>query len=251
MKKNLFLIAFLLLNFQLLAQDLDSLKYLNALHRQKNNAVKFIAPTTFVLYGAISLGESQIRDLDISTKDEIIEDHPNFIAHADDYLKFVPLTAVFGLDLIGVKAKHNAVDQTAIMFITMGINMTVVTELKKITSRLRPDGSSFNSFPSGHTATAFAAAEFLNLEFRDVSRWYGYGGYLVAAATGVLRVYNNRHWVSDVVAGAGFGILSTKLTYFIYPHVKRILAPLFKKNLFMSPSYQQGLAVLNLKWKLE
>ena len=249
MGKNIFVIALLFFNIQLFAQDIDSLITAPIVKQHDYRALKYIAPTAFVMYGVISLGESQIRDLDISTRNEIKEDYPSFITHIDDYLKFVPLGAVYGLDAIGVKARHNTLDQTAIMFISLGINTTVVTELKKVTNRLRPDGTSYNSFPSGHTATAFAAAEFLNQEFKGSSRWYGYGGYLVAAATGVLRVYNNRHWVSDVVAGAGFGILATKFTYFIYPHVKKMLSPLTKKNIFLSPGYQQGLAMVNLRWK--
>lgn len=48
-------------------------------------------------------------------------------------------------------------------------------------------------------------------------------GYAGATATGVLRLYNGAHWVSDVVAGAGYGILSTKISYLIYPVLKRMI----------------------------
>ena len=78
------------------------------------------------------------------------------------------------------------------------------------------DGSG-RAFPSGHTATAFVAAEFIQQEFKDASPWYGFAGYTVATATGTLRMLKNAHWFSDVVAGAGVGILTTKLTYLAYP----------------------------------
>ena len=39
------------------------------------------------------------------------------------------------------------------------------------------------------------------------SPWYAVGGYAVATFTGVMRVLNNRHWISDVLSGAGIGIL--------------------------------------------
>ena len=92
---------------------------------------------------------------------------------------------------------------------------TTVFSVKKLTRQLRPDGSGYTSFPSGHTAEAFASAEFMRQEYKDVSPWYGIAGYAVATTTGILRLYNNKHWVRDVVAGAGFGILSTKLAYWI------------------------------------
>jgi membrane-associated phospholipid phosphatase len=45
--------------------------------------------------------------------------------------------------------------------------------------------------------------------------------YTIATGVGVMRVLNNKHWASDVLAGAGFGILSTELTYFLLtPKVK-------------------------------
>ena len=78
-----------------------------------------------------------------------------------------------------------------------------VFALKNITKVERPDGSSNNSFPSGHTATAFAGAECMYREYKDQSIWYGIEGYAVATATGLFRMYNDRHWLTDVVAGAG------------------------------------------------
>ena len=50
------------------------------------------------------------------------------------------------------------------------------------------------------------------MEYRDTS-WISVGGYLCATATGIFRVTNNRHWVSDVLIGAGIGIASVKVVY--------------------------------------
>ncbi len=94
---------------------------------------------------------------------------------------------------------------------------------KKLTAIERPDGSTRNSFPSGHTATAFMGAEFLYQEYKHKSVWYGVSGYALATTTAFFRMYNNRHWFSDVVTGAGIGILSTKIAYWIHPFVNRII----------------------------
>lgn len=92
-----------------------------------------------------------------------------------------------------------------------------VNAFKQTASVERPDGSSLNSFPSGHTATAFMGAELMMQEYKNESVWYGISGYVVAAGTGAFRMYNNRHWLTDVVAGAGIGILSAKAGYWLYP----------------------------------
>ncbi|WP_048906327.1 phosphatase PAP2 family protein [Pedobacter sp. V48] len=213
----------------------------------KPKVAAFIIPAVFIGYGMISLtGDNVIRRLDYSTKDELQEDHPLFAAHADDYMQFAPAAAVYGLNLLGIKGKHSLLDATGLYVLSSAIMGGSVTALKNATHRLRPNGSGYTSFPSGHTANAFAAAEFLKQEYKDVSPWYGYAGYTVAIATGVLRTYNNKHWASDVVAGAGFGILSTKLSYLLYPKLKRLITGKGRFNYTVMPSYQQHSIALSL-----
>lgn len=135
----------------------------------------------------------------------------------DDYMQYTPMVAVYGLNLCGVKGKHKFKDRTIILamsYATMGI---LVNSMKYTFKEKRPDSNARNSFPSGHTATAFMGAEFLYKEFKDISPWIAYSGYAVAATTGYLRIYNNRHYINDVVAGACIGMISTKLAYWVYP----------------------------------
>ena len=199
----------------------------------------FIVPTVLISYGLVSLGNNAIRTLDYTTKAELQEDHPLFAHHLDNYLQYAPMAAVYALNLTGIKGKHGVVDQTALYVLSSGIMLVSTTAVKHLADRNRPDGSNNYSFPSGHTANAVAAAEFLNQEYRDVSPWIGYAGYTVATATGVLRLYNNKHWVSDVVAGAGFGIASTKIAYLIYPHLKKLVVGKQRLHYSMVPTYQQ------------
>ncbi len=90
-----------------------------------------------------------------------------------------------------------------------------VNTLTQTTNVERPDGSNRHSFPSGHTATAFMTATMLNKEYGHKSPWIGIGAYSVATATGLMRMANNKHWLSDVLTGAGIGILSTELGYYL------------------------------------
>lgn len=207
----------------------------------------FIIPAAFIGYGVITLtGDNLIRRLDYSTRNELQEDHPLFAAHADDYMQFAPAVAVYGLNLAGIKGKHSLLDATAIYVLSSAIMGGSVSILKRATHRERPDGSGFNSFPSGHTANAFAAAEFLKQEYKDVSPWYGLAGYALATTTGTLRMYNNKHWFSDVVAGAGLGILSAKVAYLIYPKLKRLMLGKGSLQYNIVPSYQQHSIGLSL-----
>ena len=96
------------------------------------------------------------------------------------------------------------------------LSAQLVTALKHGTYQLRPDGSTYNSFPSGHTTTAFIGAEMMNQEFGWRSPWYSVAGYAMASGTAALRIVNNRHWLSDVIAGAGIGMLTTKCSYWLY-----------------------------------
>ena len=208
---------------------------------KKLKPVSFIAPALLVGYGFIAINDHGIlRELDLSTKDELQEDHPFFTAHVDDYLQFAPAAAVYGLNLSGVKGKHNLFD-ASMLYVTSAAIMGLSTHyLKQGVGRLRPSGNEHNSFPSGHTASAFVAAEFLHQEYKDVSPWIGYGGYFVASVTGTLRMYNNKHWFSDVVAGAGIGIASAKIAYLVYPQIKKVLRPKKVSNFTLMPSYNQG-----------
>ena len=143
---------------------------------------------------------------------------PKFRHHADNYLQYAPIGAVYGLNLAGVKGKNDFANRTALI-IKSGILVAAITfPLKKITAVPRPDTGERNSFPSGHTATAFAAATFMAKEYGHLSRWYAIGAYATATGVGVMRILNNRHWVSDVLAGAAVGILSTNVVYLTHQY---------------------------------
>ncbi|KAA6332335.1 hypothetical protein EZS27_019144 [termite gut metagenome] len=138
----------------------------------------------------------------------------------DNITQFVPAISVYALNIAGIQGRHNLLDRTMIAGLSGLFIGTIVNTLKYTTKVERPDKSAMNSFPSGHTAIAFLGAEFLRKEYEEVSVWYGISGYAVAVGTGMLRMYNNKHWFADVIVGASVGILSTKLAYRVYPFLR-------------------------------
>ena len=119
-----------------------------------------------------------------------------------------------GLKLAGVEGRSDWPRLVASSLASYAVMAAFVNSIKYTASEIRPDFSTRNSWPSGHTATAFVGATILHKEYGLTrSPWYSIAGYSLATATGVMRVLNNRHWVSDVLSGAGIGILSTELGY--------------------------------------
>lgn len=153
---------------------------------------------------------------------EEVKEHIDEKLSIDDFSQYTPLVSIYALEAFGIKGQNNLKDKAIISATSYLIMGLAVNTLKKVTVSERPDGSSLNSFPSGHTATAFMGAELLHQEYKDVSIWYSISGYAVATGTGLFRMYNNRHWLTDVAAGAGIGILSTKMAYWLYPTVSKI-----------------------------
>lgn len=140
---------------------------------------------------------------------------PGFAYRYDDYLPYLPIAVMLGLKFSGVRSRSNwkqMLAATVFSFVLMGM---VVLSMKSLAGVLRPDSSDFLSFPSGHTATAFTAASLLRKEYGYKSRWIAAVIYLPAILTGLTRQLNNRHWLSDVLAGATIGIMMVEVAYFL------------------------------------
>jgi membrane-associated phospholipid phosphatase len=138
----------------------------------------------------------------------------NFHSEVDNYTQFSGIALTAGLKMAGVEGRSSWPRLIASSLASYGVMAAFVNGIKYSAKEMRPDESTKNSWPSGHTATAFVGATILHKEYGLTrSPWYSIAGYTVATATGVMRVLNNRHWISDVLSGAGIGILSTELAY--------------------------------------
>ena len=182
----------------------------------------YVASAGLISYGVVGKIHDDLREIDEEAYDEVLE-NINRRYRVDDYIQYAPAVAVYGLDLFGVKAKNNLRDRTIVMATSHLLMFGTVRTSKLLTNIERPDGSNLKSFPSGHTAMAFTGAHIVFKEYRDASLWIGLSGYAFAAATGALRVVNNKHWISDVAAGAGVGILSAEIGYLLLPIFQDLL----------------------------
>lgn len=113
--------------------------------------------------------------------------------------------AVYSLGMLGYgyfAEDSLAYERASGMFKATLYSSILTTVLKYTVREQRPDKSARNSFPSGHTTTAFAFASYVGAE-----HGYGWGvpAYLMAAAVGFSRINDNKHWVNDVVMGATIG----------------------------------------------
>ncbi|MGV9003576.1 phosphatase PAP2 family protein [Flavobacterium sp.] len=200
---------------------------------------QLIIPAVLIGYGAAGLRSDFLVRQNLSIREEIMDDIDKKIS-VDDFIQYAPALSVYALNNLGIQGKNNLKDRSIVLGTSMALVFVSVTTIKKLTKVQRPDNSHNNSFPSGHTALAFAGAEFLYQEYKDVSVWYGVSGYIVASATGAFRIYNNKHWFTDVVAGAGLGILSTKAAYWLQPYMtKSVFGSSKNKNTttFFAPYY--------------
>lgn len=205
----------------------------------KLNFKKLAVPAVAVAYGVVGLKVAGVKELDFCLKTEMLEHYPHR-TRLDDYTQYAPAALVYTLNAAGIKGKHNLLDRTIVYATSQLISATFVISLKRTIRAQRPDGADF-SFPSGHAATAFSSAHFMFKEYKGRNFGLAISGYSFAVFTGVYRMVNNKHWFSDVVAGAGFGILSTELAYYLYPRTRKIFKQKKKRgSAVVMPLFQNG-----------
>lgn len=179
--------------------------------QQSLNKNWWILPSTLVGLGIVSSSQG-IKDFQA---DVYAHSFTGFHTNADDFLQYTPTLLNIGLSV----ANPNPQTRNAKIgrFVIGTITYAVITQgLKRTLDLNRPNGAE-HSFPSGHSATAFFGAHMLAKECGAEKPWIVYAGYGLATTTGMLRMANNQHWLSDVLVGAGIGISAAELSYYLYP----------------------------------
>lgn len=224
MMKNLVSILLLicveLIPFKSLAQNFDSTlhtpeHYCADAHQFQLSGV--IAPVSLIAIGSVGTFNPWLSEQRVALRDAIQADGHDKL-HFDDYIQYAPAVSVYALKLCGLKSVHNYRDLTCLTAASYLCTATFTLGAKYTFDVDRPNGGHI-SFPSGHTSVAFTGAEILRREYGKEYPYIAVAGYTVATTVAVMRVYNNAHWATDVLAGAGVGILSASLAYWLAPYL--------------------------------
>lgn len=206
---------------------LYALVFPHALHAVENDERRdsaylreFIVPAALVASGAFVHGIAH-ESLDVPLRTALLgKSGVGIDTSADSYLRFVPVLMSAGLCFLDVPSLHSRPEILVEAGLSMLTMAALVQGMKLLVNSPRPNGMDNRSFPSGHCALAFSGAELVRHEYG----WkWGAAAYGAATAVAVLRLYNDAHWFSDVLAGAGIGILSARLSEVLLASVCHLL----------------------------
>lgn len=228
----------LLISVNLNAQTFQNSVENDSLNKSKRKKIlhKSIVPLSLVGVGLLINNSNFENNLQTDLRNNVGN---NYEFKIDDYMLFVPIAQMYAADALGIQAKNHWFDQTKYLFISNVVATGISELLKSMITKTRPNGSDAHSFPSGHTTIAFTNAAVLQNEFEETAPVFAYSGYAFAATTGVFRMLNNKHYLSDVLVGAGIGILVTQLVYHFEP-LKNFNPFKKSKNISFFPQYKEN-----------
>lgn len=208
------------------------------------SARQLILPASLMTVGTFGVYNGWFKHMKRDLKEDFADWRDGNYCHIDDKLQYLPVVANLGLGLTGLKARHSLKERVAITatsYLALGLTVNVV---KHTVREKRPDSDKRNSFPSGHTSTAFMGAELVRADYGTVP---GICAYTVASGIAVLRLYNERHWLNDVIAGAGVGILCARVGYWLLPAERKLFGWSNKETTtVVIPTYQPDTQTLGL-----
>lgn len=202
------------------------------LSKPENTRYKTKFPRAFIIPAiSIGLGLTCIKNNGLYSSINARNDIQNLFkgrgSKIDDYLIFSPYVEFAVLTALKYKCRNDLINTSLLILKSELIMAGIVFPMKKLTKVERPysyfsekpdsekdrNSDAFHSLPSGHTAQAFVAAAIVHKEFRYKSQWPGIAAYTLASTVALYRMVNDRHWLSDVLVGAGIGMLSANIAY--------------------------------------
>src|SRR5438270_6276748 len=200
----------------------------------------------WLIFGGIAAGIGTVAAFDRDIEREIRGARNNTVTNIFDNVQ--PLGNEYAIGIIGTfyiygeffkdpRAKTTALDAISATAIASGI---ITNSFKYVIGRRRPtDGhgaynfrpfSGQDSFSSGHTTEAFALASVITEHYN--APWVEVASYGLASAVGYARLNNNRHWPSDVLAGATIGTFVGKtVVHFNARHRQVKVQPIVGPNI--------------------
>lgn len=196
---------------------------------------QLIVPAALFGVGALGIGENApLNKIDLKVRDKALQIRGNCPMHFDNYLQYLPTAMYFGLSALPTKSKHTFPEKVCVAAVAFVAETALVNGLKYTIREQRPNFKEHNSFPSGHTATAFTGAELVRTEYG----WgYGIPAYIIATGVGCMRLYNDRHWITDTLGGAAVGIISARIGYWLLPLSRKMFNLKSSSAIAIAPVY--------------
>lgn len=210
----------------IIGQDTSGLHILETPDRNAISSVNYLSksaiilPATLIVYGILKPIVPGIRNIDNQLWQQVKSKYPNNHTTADDYLMWAPSSAVYLLDAFSIKTTHSFKEHLILDAGSIIIAGGIGYAMRKISGNIDVYKINGTKFPSGHTVNVFRGAEIFHQELKETNKILSYTGYLIAVVVGALRIYNKAHYLTEVIAGAGVGIISTKLTYWAFNKIK-------------------------------
>jgi hypothetical protein len=211
------------LNRTYLKSALRDLEYVakRPLQWQRNDWRKFSAAT--ILTAGMIAADWEIQKVFRSNQNNVTSSVAKVVEPFGNVYGLYIFPAIY---VAGALTKQRKVESLGLQGAkSLAISTVVYTVSKKLIRRRRPDETSspfdyalpfakrgYTSSPSGHSNTIFTVATALALEFKEV-KWVPPALYAIATATALSRVYQNRHWGSDILMGSLLGHFVTKAVW--------------------------------------